>query len=106
MARRRAFAVRGERDGADIPLVPNKRVKLAPVVSPGGSTIYKVSVSFDPSNAFWTDLSTSGLSVHFASATCANDVIDGKVTEPGTLLLLGGGLVAMVVAGRKGLARK
>jgi hypothetical protein len=32
-------------------------------------------------------------SIHFASATCGNDVLDGQIPEPGSLSLIGGGLL-------------
>ncbi len=57
-----------------------------------------VTLMFAPSAAFWNTLSSSGMSVHFAGATCGNDVLDGHLTavpEAGTLMLLGSGLVAL-----------
>ena len=32
-------------------------------------------------------------SIHFASATCGNDILDGQIPEPGSLSLIGGGLL-------------
>ncbi len=32
-------------------------------------------------------------SIHFASATCGNDILEGQIPEPGSLSLIGGGLL-------------
>ena len=66
---------------------------------PAGVNELIVTLAFEPhGTSFRRDLSTSGMNVHFASATCANDIVDGilaAVPEPGTLLLLGSGLIVM-----------
>jgi hypothetical protein len=62
----------------------------------GGELI--VTATFHPDSAFWNDLSTQEMTVDFAAATCANDVISGfvdPVPAPATGLLLGGGLLGM-----------
>jgi hypothetical protein len=67
----------------------------ASVVS--GSEISAI-VNFTANASFLAALS-SGLDVHFAAATCANDVIDGRiqhtVPEPTSILLLSGGLIGL-----------
>jgi hypothetical protein len=68
-----------------------------------------VSLTFAPDSAFWNALSSSGLNVHFAAATCGNDIVDGSINavpEPATLLLLGGGLASLGFISRRKLARK
>jgi hypothetical protein len=62
------------------------------------------TLAFDPrGTGFWSDLSDYGLDVHFASATCGNDVIDGAIDtpEPGTYLLVGLGLLGLARFRRK-----
>jgi len=47
------------------------------------------------------------MSIHFASATCGNDVVNGNlapVPEPGTLALFGTGLMAAGLVMRRRLA--
>ena len=68
-----------------------------------------VTLMFAPDSAFWNTLSTSGMSVHFAGATCGNDVLDGNLTavpEPGTLMLLGSGVVGLGLTWRRKFGRK
>jgi len=71
-------------------------------VSLGGPEV-QVTVSFAPSLQFWTDLRTTGLDVHFASAICANDVIDGEISvpAPAPLLLLGAGFLGVAAGARR-----
>ncbi len=41
------------------------------------------------------------LGFHYASATCANDVIEGAVPEPATMMLLGVGLLGLGIVNRR-----
>ncbi len=62
---------------------------------------YRIDLGFGslPSE-FWSAAAANGgsMSVHFASATCANDIIGGRVSvpEPGAWLLLGTLLIGLV----------
>jgi hypothetical protein len=69
------------------------------VASIGGKEI-AVTVSFVPNAAFISAIQSGNLYVHFASATCGNDVINGQlqpVPEAGTWSMLFGG--ALIGAG-------
>lgn len=84
------------RFGAPVDINPAGAVLLdagsTPVTTVLGGAEVQTVLSFTPSSGFWNDLSAQGLSVHFASAVCGNDVLDGRITatpEPGSILLLG-----------------
>ena len=74
----------------------------------GDSSAWNITVTFRPgeNSLFLTDLATTGLSVHYASATCANDFLHGymqygEVPEPISMVLMGGGLLALGLFGRR-----
>lgn len=74
------------------------------VTSLGGSEL-DAAITFRPAGDFLVDLEAMGLSVHFASAICANDVIDGlieptRVPVPASFVLLAGGLLVTAAARR------
>lgn len=76
----------------------------------GTTSAVDISLIFNPSSQFLVDLATQGLGIHWAVATCGNDVVDGRiqlgaVPEPGTLVLMGCGLLALGLAGRRRLRR-
>jgi len=84
------------RFGAPVDIDPAGAVLLnagsAPVTTVLGGAEVQTVLSFTPSAGFWNDFTTQGLSVHFASAVCGNDVLDGRIAptpEPGSILLLG-----------------
>jgi len=67
-------------------------VGAAPVTIGLGYAEVETTLSFTPNADFWNDLTGPGLSVHFASAVCANDVLDGNIhvtPEPGAIILFG-----------------
>jgi hypothetical protein len=71
-----------------------------------GADLYELSIALD-----LTDLpSFSVLGLHWGTATCANDIVEGKVEfpvpEPSTMLLLGVGLIGLAGFGRKKLFNK
>lgn len=70
----------------------------------GGSAI-QVDVNFSTTDSSFLDDVLNGIAVMFASATCGNDVLEGRIPEsatpePVTYALIGAGLTAI------GLARK
>ena len=101
------------RFGAPVDIDPAGAVLLnagsAPVTTALGGAEVQTVLSFTPSSSFWNDLTTQGLSVHFASAVCGNDVLDGRITatpEPGSILLLGTVLLFGATALRKKIRRE
>lgn len=52
---------------------------------------FVVTINMQYSSTIGANLASP--SIHFASATCGNDVLDGQIPEPGSLGLIGGGLV-------------
>jgi hypothetical protein len=65
-------------------------------------TRYVTTLSFVPTANFINDYKNSApMSVHFASATCANDIIDGHVPEPSVYAVLAGGLGLIIFMVRR-----
>lgn len=65
-----------------------------------GSVLWgAIGVTYTANNWLWSDAGGDYLTISWATATCANDVVG--VPEPTTLLLLGLGLVGMGVAARR-----
>jgi hypothetical protein len=101
------------RFGAPVDIDPAGALLLDPGSAPvttsiGGAEVQTV-LSFTPSADFYNDLTAQGLSVHFASAVCGNDVLDGRITaapEPGSILLLGSVLLIGATALRKKIRRE
>jgi|GEM_PF-1245497 len=56
-----------------------------------------VPFAFIPTGEFLDDLFSGQMGVHFASATCANDYIDGllAIPDPATWILTGAGLIGL-----------
>jgi hypothetical protein len=70
-----------------------------PVVTSLGGPEIAIALNISTDQAFYNDLS-HGYRIHFASTTCACDVLDGAVPEPAGLGLLGMGLLAALVRRR------
>lgn len=74
----------------------------------GGSEV-AIDLAFAPTAGFLAEYAEYGLDVHFAVATCANDVLDGhfegRVPAPASLGLVGVGLLMAMGAARVRLAR-
>jgi hypothetical protein len=71
----------------------------------GFTSAVDITIRFAPSSDFLVALA-DGVKVHFASATCANDVLDGRlqyavVPEPTGLVLTGSGLLAAALFARR-----
>jgi hypothetical protein len=81
--------------GANLSFIP---------VQVGATSAVDITVSFVPDLQFLAYLER-GVGVHFASATCANDYIDGRlqhvVPEPVPLVLTGFGLLSIGVFGQR-----
>jgi hypothetical protein len=100
------------RNGAEVwgnPIGAVKTNSGTGTVSPSslGGNELQVLVNFTADSAFASALNGGNFSLSFASATCGNDVITGVGTpEPLSLSLMGSGLLALGLVGRKRLGRK
>jgi hypothetical protein len=65
-----------------------------PTVTALGGPELEIQLQISTDQAFYDDLA-HGYRVHFASTTCACDVLDGAVPEPGLLSLVACGLVGV-----------
>ncbi|HTO71445.1 MAG TPA: hypothetical protein VMR31_16410 [Myxococcota bacterium] len=70
-----------------------------PVVTSLGGPELDIQLAIPIDAAFYADVA-GGYRVHFASGTCACDVIDGAVPEPGAGVLAAGALAAALLARR------
>jgi hypothetical protein len=92
---------------------------LVPVQGTGGTSMGTTSVAWSSTDIFAVnnavDVNLSGLglgndqwSFVWATATCANDVVEGggtPVPEPGSMLLLGLGIAGLGVCGRRAVRK-
>lgn len=69
----------------------------------GTNPEFKITVTL-PGTAqgnFYSDMNGGNWGIHFASASCGNDIIDGRVPEPSTFVLLGGALLGLGLVRRR-----
>jgi hypothetical protein len=92
------------KNNGSLTLLSNKPAGTDPVVASLGGSEIKIDLRFIPGGNFYSDLMSGQLSVHFASAICANDVIDGRIAipEPGTwTMMLGAALLGLGMSRRR-----
>ncbi len=75
-------------------------------IATGSNPEFKITVTIPKSvsTAFYNDMASGNWGIHFAAATCGNDIIDGQnsgVPEPGTFVMLGGALLGLGLIRRR-----
>ena len=80
-------------------------VSSSPLSGPTPGYYVHETISFTPTQEFLNIYTGQGFELDFASATCANDILDGSVTgtvpEPGTLAMFTLGFAGLSVSRRK-----